>query len=69
MHQNGEWNAAMKPGAWREVSVFGDIYSLRKTRSAKERGQFVSNDTGNCFLKGSQFVLCDEGALFLLREI
>ena len=42
MHQKGEWNAAMKPGAWREVSVFGDVYSLRKTRSAKEKGQFVS---------------------------
>ena len=69
MHQNSEWNATMKPGAWREVSVFGDIYSLRKTRSAKERGQFVSDDTGTCFLIGSQFLLFDEGAEFLLRSI
>ena len=42
MHQNGDWNKSMRPGTWREVSVLGDVFSLRKTRSAKERGQAVS---------------------------
>jgi len=65
MHQNGEWNAAMKPGAWREVSVFGDIYSLRKTRSAKERGQFVSGN--NFLLDGTMIDLC--GVVLLFRTV
>ena len=42
MFQKGEWGPEMKPGIWREVSVAGNVYSLRQTRSAKTRGQPVS---------------------------
>ena len=30
-----------KQGAWREISVCGDVYSLRETRSGPVRGQLV----------------------------
>ncbi len=42
MHQRGDWGTDMSPGVWREVSVSGDIYGLRQTRSAKERGKTVN---------------------------
>lgn len=54
MFQKGEWGAEMKPGVWREVSVAGDVYSLRQTRSAKTRGQPVS-------LLFLLFFFCEQG--------
>lgn len=30
---------------WREVSVDGDIYSLRETRSSIKRGELIPNET------------------------
>lgn len=30
---------------WREVSVDGDIYSLRETRSSTKRGDLISDET------------------------
>ncbi len=41
MHQRGDWGFNVVPGVWREVSVGGDVYGLRQTRSAKERGKKV----------------------------
>lgn len=30
---------------WREVSVDGDIYSLRETRSSTKRGEVIADET------------------------
>lgn len=34
-----------KQGAWREISVCGDVYTLRETRSGPVRGQLVRGQT------------------------
>lgn len=33
-----------KQGLWREISVCGDVYALRETRSGPSRGKLVSAD-------------------------
>lgn len=33
-----------KQGLWREISVCGDVYALRETRSGPSRGKLVSHD-------------------------
>lgn len=35
-----------KQGLWREISVCGDVYALRETRSGPTRGKLVSH---HCF--------------------
>lgn len=39
-----------KQGAWREISVCGDVYALRETRSGPIRGQLVN--TTNTQIEG-----------------
>ncbi len=34
-----------KQGLWREISVCGDVYALRETRSGPIRGQLVNTTT------------------------
>eukprot|EP00794_Sanderia_malayensis_P015840 gene15840-17436_t len=64
MHQKGDWGPGMLPGVWREVSVAGDVYGLRQTRSAKERGKKTSESN---FLKdGTMVDLC--GVVVLYRS-
>lgn len=36
---------------WREVSVDGDIYSLRETRSSTKRGELVADETNQLQVK------------------
>lgn len=42
MHPRGGFTEESKPGVWREISVCGDVYTLRETRSAQTRGKLVS---------------------------
>uniref|UniRef100_A0A8C4SUL2 E3 ubiquitin-protein ligase pellino homolog 1-like n=1 Tax=Erpetoichthys calabaricus TaxID=27687 RepID=A0A8C4SUL2_ERPCA len=53
-----------KPGVWREISVCGNVFSLRETRSAQQRGKMVDSET-NELLDGSLIDLC--GATLLWR--
>lgn len=63
MHQKGDWGVGITPGAWREVSVAGDIYSLRQTRSAKEKGKKTSST--NILKDGTMVDLC--GVVLIYR--
>uniref|UniRef100_A0A915J8T8 Pellino n=1 Tax=Romanomermis culicivorax TaxID=13658 RepID=A0A915J8T8_ROMCU len=51
--------------AWREVSVDGDVYTLRKTRSSPTRGEKVDNES-NILRDGTLIDLC--GATLLFRS-
>lgn len=42
MHPQG-FPEESKQGMWREISVCGNVYTLRETRSGPIRGQLVSN--------------------------
>lgn len=53
-----------KPGVWREISVCGDVYTLRETRSAQTPGKLVENES-NILQDGSLVDLC--GATLLWR--
>lgn len=45
MHPKGGFTEESKPGVWREISVCGDVYTLRETRSAQSPGKLVSGLT------------------------
>ncbi|XP_056401229.1 E3 ubiquitin-protein ligase pellino homolog 2 isoform X2 [Hyla sarda] len=64
MHPKGGFTEESKPGVWREISVCGDVYTLRETRSAQQRGKLVENET-NILQDGSLVDLC--GATLLWR--
>ncbi|XP_037994041.1 E3 ubiquitin-protein ligase pellino homolog 2 isoform X2 [Motacilla alba alba] len=64
MHPKGGFTEESKPGVWREISVCGDVYTLRETRSAQHRGKLVENET-NILQDGSLIDLC--GATLLWR--
>lgn len=53
-----------KQGLWREISVCGDVYALRETRSGPSRGKLVS-----CPVLGSSFVQGNHGLLFNISWI
>lgn len=42
MHPAGEFVSEPTPGVWREISVCGNVFTLRETRSAQQRGKLVS---------------------------
>lgn len=49
MHPRGGFTEESQPGVWREISVCGDVYTLRETRSAQQRGKLVSGlQSGKC---------------------
>ncbi|XP_053553308.1 E3 ubiquitin-protein ligase pellino homolog 2 isoform X2 [Bombina bombina] len=64
MHPKGGFTEESKPGVWREISVCGDVYTLRETRSAQQRGKLVENES-NILQDGSLVDLC--GATLLWR--
>lgn len=41
MHPRNGFTEDSKPGVWREISVCGNVFSLRETRSAQQRGKMV----------------------------
>uniref|UniRef100_A0A8C3HH06 Pellino E3 ubiquitin protein ligase 1 n=7 Tax=Durocryptodira TaxID=1579337 RepID=A0A8C3HH06_CHRPI len=64
MHPRNGFTEDSKPGVWREISVCGNVFSLRETRSAQQRGKMVENET-NQLQDGSLIDLC--GATMLWR--
>lgn len=42
MHPRLGFTEDSKPGVWREISVCGNVFTLRETRSAQQRGKMVS---------------------------
>ena len=53
------------PGVWREVSIAGDIYGLRKARSDRGAGKIIENES-NLLVDGTLIDLC--GAILLWRS-
>uniref|UniRef100_A0AAY4DJY0 Uncharacterized protein n=1 Tax=Denticeps clupeoides TaxID=299321 RepID=A0AAY4DJY0_9TELE len=64
MHPRHGFTEDSKPGLWREISVCGNVFTLRETRSAQQRGKMVENET-NELVDGSLIDLC--GATLLWR--
>ncbi len=46
-----------KQGLWREISVCGDVYALRETRSGPIRGQLVNTQLTNLWTTNGQITL------------
>lgn len=44
MHPRNGFTQDSKPGVWREISVCGNVFTLRETRSAQQRGKMVRKD-------------------------
>ncbi|KAK7930643.1 hypothetical protein WMY93_007038 [Mugilogobius chulae] len=57
---------SFKPGLWKEVSVCGNIFSLRETRAAPKRGKRLRSES-NLLLDGSLIDLC--GVMLLWRSM
>lgn len=41
MHPTSGFSEDSTPGVWREISVCGNVYALRDSRSAQQRGKLV----------------------------
>lgn len=54
-----------KPGPWREISVCGNVFTLRETRSAQKRGKLVEHECHE-LTDGTLIDLC--GATLLWRS-
>lgn len=50
MHPAGEFVSEPAPGVWREISVCGNVFALRETRSAQQRGKLVRKQL-MCFVQ------------------
>ncbi|KAG7485090.1 E3 ubiquitin-protein ligase pellino-like 1-like [Solea senegalensis] len=64
MHPRRGFSRDSGPGLWREISVCGNVFTLRETRSAQQRGKTVSSES-NELVDGSLIDLC--GATLLWR--
>ncbi|XP_065816663.1 LOW QUALITY PROTEIN: E3 ubiquitin-protein ligase pellino homolog 1 [Labrus bergylta] len=64
MHPRHGFNQDSKPGLWREISVCGNVFTLRETRSSQQRGKMVDCES-NELVDGSLIDLC--GATLLWR--
>ncbi|XP_051934136.1 E3 ubiquitin-protein ligase pellino homolog 1 [Hippocampus zosterae] len=64
LHPAGDFVSEPAPGVWREISVCGNVFALRETRSAQQRGKLVDNES-NTLQDGSLIDLC--GATLLWR--
>ncbi|XP_054845835.1 E3 ubiquitin-protein ligase pellino homolog 3 isoform X2 [Eublepharis macularius] len=64
MHPNGGFSEDSTPGVWREISVCGNVYALRDSRSAQQWGKLVESES-NVLQDGSLIDLC--GATLLWR--
>ncbi|KAG4068755.1 hypothetical protein HA402_002446 [Bradysia odoriphaga] len=66
MHPKGQFcGGKAKCGVWRECSVGGDIFNLRESRSAQQKGKQVQEET-NVLQDGTLIDLC--GATLLWRS-
>ncbi|XP_027134136.1 E3 ubiquitin-protein ligase pellino homolog 1 isoform X11 [Larimichthys crocea] len=64
MHPRNGFTQDSKPGVWREISVCGNVFTLRETRSAQQRGKMVETESQE-LVDGSLIDLC--GATLLWR--
>ncbi|XP_027872700.1 E3 ubiquitin-protein ligase pellino homolog 1-like [Xiphophorus couchianus] len=64
MHPRQGFAQDSRPGVWREISVCGNVFTLRETRSAQQRGKMVDSEC-NQLVDGSLIDLC--GATLLWR--
>ncbi|XP_071246900.1 E3 ubiquitin-protein ligase pellino homolog 1-like isoform X1 [Salvelinus alpinus] len=64
MHPRHGFTQDSKPGVWREISVCGNVFTLRETRSAQQRGKMVESESQE-LVDGSLIDLC--GATLLWR--
>ncbi|KAL3971773.1 solute carrier family 12 (potassium/chloride transporter), member 7 [Sarotherodon galilaeus] len=64
MHPRNGFSQDSKPGVWREISVCGNVFTLRETRSAQQRGKMVEMESQE-LVDGSLIDLC--GATLLWR--
>ncbi|KPP62124.1 E3 ubiquitin-protein ligase pellino1-like [Scleropages formosus] len=64
LHPRDGFTENSKPSMWREISVCGNVFTLRETRSAQQRGKMVENETHE-LVDGSLIDLC--GATLLWR--
>lgn len=64
MHPRNGFSQDSKPGVWREISVCGNVFTLRETRSAQQRGKMVETESHE-LVDGSLIDLC--GATLLWR--
>ncbi|XP_047433516.1 E3 ubiquitin-protein ligase pellino homolog 1-like isoform X2 [Mugil cephalus] len=64
MHPRHGFSQDSKSGHWREISVCGNVFTLRETRSSQQRGRMVSSEC-NELRDGSLIDLC--GATLLWR--
>lgn len=62
---NPKGGPSCQPTIWREISVCGNVYGLRRTRSTTEKGKTVEGES-NILLDGSLIDLC--GAVLLWRS-
>ncbi|KAK2818256.1 hypothetical protein Q7C36_022189 [Tachysurus vachellii] len=65
MRPKGEFTGSCEPGVWREISVCGNVHTLRMTRAAQSKGQQVM-DESQVLLDGSLIDLC--GVTLLWRS-
>uniref|UniRef100_A0A803T115 Pellino FHA domain-containing protein n=1 Tax=Anolis carolinensis TaxID=28377 RepID=A0A803T115_ANOCA len=54
MHPNGGFSEDSTPGVWREISVCGNVYALRDSRSAQQRGKLVGWGAGKGLHSGPE---------------
>uniref|UniRef100_A0A673ZI67 Pellino E3 ubiquitin protein ligase 1 n=1 Tax=Salmo trutta TaxID=8032 RepID=A0A673ZI67_SALTR len=59
MHPRHGFTEDSKPGVWREISVCGNVFTLRETRSAQQRGKMVEAESQE-LVDGSLIDLCFE---------
>ncbi|KAK2843752.1 hypothetical protein Q7C36_011967 [Tachysurus vachellii] len=64
MHPRNGFTEDSKPGVWREISVCGNVFTLRETRSSQQRGKMVESETHE-LSDGALIDLC--GATMLWR--
>ncbi|KAF7653535.1 hypothetical protein LDENG_00081680 [Lucifuga dentata] len=64
MHPCGGFSQGSRPGMWTEISVCGNVFTLRESRSAQQRGEMVDTES-NELVDGSLIDLC--GATLLWR--
>uniref|UniRef100_A0A3B5M3H4 Pellino E3 ubiquitin protein ligase 1b n=1 Tax=Xiphophorus couchianus TaxID=32473 RepID=A0A3B5M3H4_9TELE len=67
MHPRSGFMQDSKPGVWREISVCGNVFTLRETRSAQQRGKMVETETQE-LVDGSLIDLCGAALLWRTAE-
>ncbi|KAM9857195.1 E3 ubiquitin-protein ligase pellino homolog 1-like [Aulostomus maculatus] len=67
MHPRHGFSQDSKPGLWREISVCGNVFTLRETRSAQQRGKMVDVES-NELVDGSLIDLCGTTLLWRTAE-